>query len=495
MEEKDNDGLAQEQPTGTPPSSCCAKYFHFGGVVEAQGASKLYIGRGAVTISNIVLATALIDLASDAAGCISNSEDDNSCDNKVYGFTPASLISNIAVLSGLLSAFFMPIVGAIVDFTPYRRATGIGAALMIGAIQAFQIGTTAKTWFAMSMLQAFAGFMMQVHIVATFAYLPDISRAVGQDTMTTYSSKLYLMLFASEICFIVLVGSLGIFIGWGDVTNAQVSQAINVLWITIFFYLGWKRLPSTPARHKLPKGRSILTEGFRQNWKTVKSINKEFKGGIRWFLLATVFAEAAAGAITSVSIIYLNDSLNMTGNEIYIFFFITLLSTVPGTTIAAFVTKRTNPKVSWQLCMMTMFICLLIGALALPELNSNVFTYVWGAFVGLILGWFYPTAVLFLSLCVPKDIEAEIAGFYVYSTQVLAWLPPLAFTVLVENDIEQKWGLIAVSAFFPVAVCILCLAAPWETIMEEAQCTSHIIPAEDEAGEEDNDEEKDALKD
>jgi hypothetical protein len=31
----------------------------------------------------------------------------------------------------------------------------------------------------MAMLQAVAGFIYQVEVVATYAYLPDISRAVG----------------------------------------------------------------------------------------------------------------------------------------------------------------------------------------------------------------------------------------------------------------------------------------------------------------------------
>jgi MFS-type transporter involved in bile tolerance (Atg22 family) len=241
-------------------------------------------------MSNIVLATSLIELASEQAGC--SMDDDATCDNKVYGFSPTSLISNIAVISFLLSALFMPMIGAIVDYTPYRRATGIVAALLMGCIQAAQIGTVSSTWFAMALLQALAGFIYQVEVVATYAYLPDISRTVGQDKMTTYSSKFLLIQFTAQCLFLILVGAVSLGADLDNVVTAQMSQAVNCVWIAVFFTWGWRMLPSAPARHTLHDGHSLWTEGFKQNCKTIKTIQQDYKHGLRWFLLATTFAEA-----------------------------------------------------------------------------------------------------------------------------------------------------------------------------------------------------------
>lgn len=136
-------------------------------------------------MSNVFLSTALIFYASEAAGCV---EDDGTiledCDGKVDGFKPASLITNISVISGLLAAFFMPIVGAIIDYTPYRRTTGVVSAVILSVIQATQIALYSSTWYAMMILQAIAGFVYQVQVLATYAYLPDIARAVGEAKMT-----------------------------------------------------------------------------------------------------------------------------------------------------------------------------------------------------------------------------------------------------------------------------------------------------------------------
>jgi hypothetical protein len=55
-----------------------------------------------------------------------------------------------------------------------------------------------------------------------------------------------------------------------------------------------------------------------------------------------------------------------------------------------------------------------------------------------------------------------------YCTQILGWLPPLIFTVLVQNDVDQKFGVIAVSFGFGVAVLLLSCTASWDEILAEA---------------------------
>ena len=135
-------------------------------------------------MSNIFLANSFLYLANDEAGCLDDDgEYIEDCSNKVNGFRPASFLANIAMISGLLSAILMPWIGAIIDYTPHRRKVGIIASVLMIAIQIAQIGTVSGTWFVMSWFQAIAGFLYQVSILAIYAYLPDISRMVGQTKM------------------------------------------------------------------------------------------------------------------------------------------------------------------------------------------------------------------------------------------------------------------------------------------------------------------------
>ncbi len=143
------------------------------------------MGRGALIMSNIFLSTSFVYLAREKAGCI---DEENvvieDCDGKAYGFQPASFVSNIAVIASVLSALFMPLIGAMIDYTDHRKTLGVVVSLLIMMIQIAQIGTVSKTWLVMAILQAISGFLYQAMVLAVFAYLPDMSYNLGEERMT-----------------------------------------------------------------------------------------------------------------------------------------------------------------------------------------------------------------------------------------------------------------------------------------------------------------------
>ena len=247
-------------------------------------------------MSNIFLSSSLLRLASLEAGCEFFDEDDTiatpDCTTKIYGFRPSSLITNIAIISGLLAAFTMPLIGALIDFTPHRRKIGVYSAAVMMAIQAIQIGTVQSTWFAMAMLQALAAFVYQVQVLATYAYLPDLASKVGQSSMTKFTSIFLITQFASGLFFLLLISIVSMVVGLSDVTTAQMSQAINFVWVSMFFVIGWKYLPNVDTLQKIPEGRSIYSAGFVKIANSAIGITKYYGGSVGWFFVAIVFAEA-----------------------------------------------------------------------------------------------------------------------------------------------------------------------------------------------------------
>eukprot|EP00751_Fragilariopsis_kerguelensis_P024285 CAMPEP_0170866430 /NCGR_PEP_ID=MMETSP0734-20130129/22039_1 /TAXON_ID=186038 /ORGANISM="Fragilariopsis kerguelensis, Strain L26-C5" /LENGTH=442 /DNA_ID=CAMNT_0011243169 /DNA_START=42 /DNA_END=1366 /DNA_ORIENTATION=+ len=406
----------------TTKKKCCtsSRCDVYNGNVDAIGLSWLAIGRGMLIMSNIFLATSLLWLAKNAAGCDMDVPPDNTkanlCDKSIHGMKADTFITNIAMISAILAALFMPICGAIVDYTPHRKLVGIITAIVLIVIQAVQIGTTEQTWFPMGVLQAIAAFIYQLQVVVVFAYLPDIARDVGELTMTRFSSRFSAVQYFSSVIFLVIVTAISLGLGSksSDVLTGQISQGLNTVTSIILFGTGWSRLTQRPAVRELPEGHSLLLQGFRQIWNTAKSVQRQYKHGLRWFLLAVVFAEASATAITTVSIVYLSSVIHLSGPQIGIFFIITLLATTVGTLWATFVTNKTNPNTSWKLSMAYLFVVLVAGALALDGIAESLklLSYIWAVAVGLGLGWYYPTENLFFALCLPKGQEAEFAGFW-----------------------------------------------------------------------------------
>lgn len=440
------------------------------GNADAIGYTWLSAGRGMFVMSNIYMSSSLLWLAANEAGCFDDGESTvtgDTCTEKVYGFTPSSLIAIVAVVAGLLSAFLMPICGALVDYSDYRRGMGIGITAVMVVIQGVQVGTVESTWFAMAILQAIAAFFYQLQVVVDYAYLIEICVAFGQEKMTIFSSDMTSIQFASQSFFLVVMVAITLVLASPAVLTAQISQGVNTFTTIVLFGLGWKYMTPRQRANNLPEGRSLLTEGFRQNWATLRKIQKNFRKGLLWYFYSLVFAEAAAAAITTTSIIYLNDALKLDSTQVGIFFLVTLLATIPGSRLAVWVTLKYNPNTSWKLSMLYLFVVIAIGVLTLEYVDQNV-SFVWGLFVGIGLGWFYPTENLFFAVSVPSGQEAELSGFFVYCTQILSWLPPLLFAWCIESGVAMKYSLIVVDAFFLLAIGLLFFADSWEEIVAEA---------------------------
>jgi hypothetical protein len=240
----------------------------------------------------------------------------------------------------------------------------------------------------------FAGFrqVMASLTLALSLYLADTA---------TFS----IVLFGTQIVFLIAAIALALAFGLDDVGTAQLSQGINTIWSSIGFWVGWKLLPHVPPNHVLPEGRSLMTIGFVQVYQTAKNINQQYSHGLRWFFLAVVFAESAANAYVVLAVIYLNKQIGLSSTEIGIFFVITLLGALPGSRLGARITNRLDPSRSWQLSMMFLSLWTAGGAIVL-NLVPKALVYVWGVFLGSLLGWYWPTQNLFFSMCLPEGQEA-----------------------------------------------------------------------------------------
>ena len=436
----------------------------------AKGYSVLGACRGTILMSNVFLSSSLIYLASLEAGCVDLETEEliDDCDGKAKGFKPTSLITNISVVSGLLAAFFVPVLGAVIDYTRYRRHVGIITAVLVTIIQGLQIATVEETWFVMACLQAVVGFLFFVQIMATFAYLPEMARNVGGSTMNHFTKWFTFLQFLTQLIFLIVIIVPGIIFNIDTIQTAQLGQAVSTTFILGGFIYAWGYiLPNRPAARELPEGHTLWLEGFRQNYRTVGIIRQHYKKGLKWFMLTNAVAEAGVSALLPVGVTFLTEEVKFGALEIGITFAISLLTSLPGSFIGAKITSRTDPRISWMYCLLYFVIVTLGGTFALVEERSYL-GYVWGGLWGVGLGWFYPVGNLTFSLCLPRGYENEMTGMFVYTGQILAWLPPLVFTFIIELGANTRFGFLSLFLFQAIGIGLLYCMSPWEEVLEES---------------------------
>ena len=64
--------------------------------------------------------------------------------------------------------------------------------------------------------------------------------------------------------------------------------------------------------------------------------------------------------------------------------------------------------------------------------------------------------------------EAELTGFFLICGQILGWLFPLVFTIIIEKGGSQKYGVVVTATGFLIGCALLMLTSSWEEIVEEA---------------------------
>lgn len=464
----------------------CCNALRFEGNCEAQGYALATAGRGGLIMSNIFLSTALIRLASEAAGCVlDDTNEAQECNSEVYGFRPSSLITMIAVVSGILSALLLPILGAVVDYTPYRRSLGVFSAVFMTVVQGIQIWLTDTTWFPMAILQALNGFVYMIQVLAIYAYLPGIGRTIGPQKMTWMSALFVMCQFGAQATYLVINIGIGIGFKLDDVATAQVGQAISIVWLIVTFTPAWRKMPSVPALHPRPANKSLVRIGFSQVGQTVVGINKHYGSGLRWFFLAVIFAEAGANAFTVVAVTFMVEVLKMSGTQVGIVFLITLVTTIPGAKFGQWIAKKTNPITSWKINLVVFSAITAAGSFILTGPEMQTVCYIFGCMWGGLLGWFYPLENVIFTMSVPEGQEAELSGFFTYCRAILTWLPPLVFTAMNESGIEMKYGLLSLVGFLLIGCFLLQLMAPWEDVLEAAKVNkmAKVAPDESPSGE------------
>mmetsp|Transcript_32631 Transcript_32631/g.50662 ORF Transcript_32631/g.50662 Transcript_32631/m.50662 type:complete len:225 (-) Transcript_32631:35-709(-) len=152
--------------------------------------------------------------------------------------------------------------------------------------------------------------------------------------------------------------------------------------------------------------------------------------------------------------------------QVGIVFATALITSLFGSFIGAVVTSKTNPRVSWIWCLVYFVVVTLGGAFALAEERAYL-GYVWGALWGIGLGWFYPVENLMFSMCLPKGSENEMTGLFIYTNQILAWLPPFVFTVIIEAGQNTRWGFMSLILFQGIGIGFLMCMSSWAEVLEE----------------------------
>ena len=427
---------------------------------EATGLAVDFYARATILMSTILLGPALLQLASEASGC----SGEVGCNNRVYGMRPSALLSNIAILSNLLVALLMPLFGAVVDHTPYRRQVGMYSAFLLTLVKGIETTISSKTWLLISCLQVLAYVLYFVHITSTYAYGSELSN--NHKDQAKYNTSFFVILYVSTLIYSVIVLALVLALDADNVTTARIAIILATVTCATLFPIVWFNFfPKRPAKSTVPEGQSLLLCGFRKLLQTGHRIRTELPA-LRWLMLSIMFSEAATGALITVSSTYMTQYLDMNASELGVVVFCVLLMGAPGSKLAELLAIKVNPLFAAKVLVVFFIFVTFIAVLVLTGPLRKQYTAIFGILWGLGLGGLHPMHTTLFMTISPHGQETEMMGTYIFAGQVLAFLPPLLFSVLIEFGVDMKVGLASLDVFFGIGFVFLCLIGDYHRALD-----------------------------
>jgi UMF1 family MFS transporter len=174
-------------------------------------------------------------------------------------------------LSVVLQAGFLPILGAIADYS-HRRKQMMQIFAVTGAIATLLLFfVSGDLWPLGGVLFIVANIAFGAAIVFYNAYLPDIASEEERDRVSSYGWALgYLgggILLALNLAFFILRDSLHI----STDLAVRINLASAGLWWLGFSTVTWARLRSRHGTRTMPPGENIFTIAFQQLSETMEA--------------------------------------------------------------------------------------------------------------------------------------------------------------------------------------------------------------------------------
>ncbi|MBU4225004.1 MAG: MFS transporter [Chloroflexi bacterium] len=371
---------------------------------------------------------------------------------------PDSFLPYCISLSVGLQVLFLPILGAIADYSHLRKQM-MRLFATIGALATIALFVVSGSlWWLGGLLFIIANLAFGAAIVFYNSYLPDIASEDQRDRVSSYGWAMgYLgggLLLVLNLAFYLLHEKLGVPTGLAIRINLMTAG----LWWLGWSFLTWARLRQRHAARPLPQGETYVSVGFKQLGKTLKEV-KNFPETLK-YLLAYFLYNDGIQTVIAVSATFAAAPLIRGGIELDQS---TLTMVILMIQFVAFFGALFWGKLAkWVGAKRSILISLVIWAGVVTYAygglkgESRVLEFwILGAFIALVLGGSQAISRSLFAQMIPQGKEAEYYAFYEVSERGTSWIGPLLFGLVNQLFGSLRPAILSLIFFFVMGLIIL----------------------------------------
>lgn len=371
---------------------------------------------------------------------------------------PDSFLPYCISFSVGLQVLFLPILGAIADYSHMRKRM-MQIFAFIGAISTLlMFFITGGSWWLGGVLFIIANLAFGAAIVFYNAYLPDIASEEERDRVSSYGWAMgYLgggILLALNLAFFIFSEDLGV---PGDLA-VRINLASAGLWWLGFSFITWSRLRSRRAARPLPEGQTYASVGFKQLGSTFREI-KHFPETLK-YLLAYFLYNDGIQTVIAVSSTFAAAPLIRGGLELPQDTLIALILMIQfvafgGALFWGRLAKWIGAKQSIMVALIIWAGVVIYAYVGLYGNSRVTQFFILGIFIALVMGGSQAISRSLFAQMIPDGKEAEFYSFYEVSERGTSWTGPLVFGLANQMFGSLRYGILALIFYFIAGLIVL----------------------------------------
>lgn len=353
-------------------------------------------------------------------------------------------------LSVLLQVFFLPVLGAIADFSHMKKQM-LGLFAYIGAFATMGLYfLQGDNYLLGGLLFLIANLSFGASIVFYNAFLPDISSPDQRDTVSSRGWALgYLgggLLLVINLALFLNADKFGLTAGHA----VRISMASAGLWWAIFTVIPLLALRPRQPRKKLPPGERYLTVGFRQLGHTLRNLPRYPQTLL--FLIAYLLYNDGIQTVIALSSQFGSQELGMGESSLITLILIVQFMAFAGALIFDYVARALGTK---RAIIVSLVIWTGTVVYAYALLQNQVQFFILGGVIAIVLGGSQALSRSLFSQMIPHSQEAEYFSLYEVSERGTSWLGPLFFGLALQITGSYRFGILSVAIFFIAGLILL----------------------------------------
>ena len=371
---------------------------------------------------------------------------------------PDSFLAYCVSFSVFMQVLFLPILGAIADYSHLRKRM-MQIFATIGAVATiFMFFITGDLWWLGGVLFIIANLAFGAAIVFYNAYLPDIASEEERDRVSSYGWAMgYLgggILLALNLAFFIFSEDIGV----PRNLAVRINLASAGIWWIGFAFITWSRLRPRHAARALPAGETYLSISFKQLGNTLREV-RNFPETLK-FLLAYFLYNDGIQTVIAVSSTFaaaplIRGGVGLSQDTLIAVILMIQFVAFGGALFWGKLAKWIGAKQAIIVSLVIWSAVVIFAYGGMKGENRVTEFMILGIFIAIVLGGSQAISRSIFSQMIPDGKEAEFYSFYEISERGTSWIGPLVFGLANQLFGSLRPAILSLIFFFIAGLVLL----------------------------------------